>query len=537
MNDRKTPNPLTSTARRLRDPHADLLRDTRGLRRELAAARETWLAALSLDKKEETLFELEMLLKAIACWGNPRNHPARRPLPRLRDRDFRPHLNVALQCVDRALELCDRLLGPGKAGPGHLRHLPLGFSEEPRAAEAREAQLESPVDALAALRHALATQREVMLGLSGLATVPWRVFYASLQGSLREVARNTYFNPLALLEFRPEYDRVRALEVLECIQFMEHDAAHRLVALAFLGHFRLLRLLQLAQATAVSSAEGATRAWALLAAARAEARALITVLRHRAPSLLGDAIQQHTLRIPAPDLRARFDGLARETDRAARLRGTLDAMGASLWAELRRAFEQRLPPCEPEVDARALGAATTEATAALRDALMANVTGLVRALRGVVEPERVFTDRGARKAGSERLRQSTWAFALVTRAFVLRAREARKADADLWSSGPSLRFVRDYLGYFGAMGRALAWETDYAHADRLSLTLYALADVDWLDGPQLDAAVAECEAFAAWLSDAHEKTSRRDELAGAPFDKRDAAEALRAYMRPEHATG
>ncbi|MEZ4406874.1 MAG: hypothetical protein R3A52_10405 [Polyangiales bacterium] len=430
------------------------------------------------------------------------------------------------------MELCSRLLGVGKAG-GRPRHLPLGFSEEPRAAEAREAQLESPVDALSTLRHALATQREVMAGLMGLATVPWRVFYASLQGALREVARNTYFNPLALLEFRPEYDRLRALEVLECIQFMEHDAAHRLVALAFLGHFRLLRLLQLAQATAVGSVEGAPRAWALLAAARAEARALVTVLRHRAPALLGDAIQQHTLRIPAQDLRARFDGLARETERTARLRGTLDAMGASLWAELRRAFEHRLPPCEPGVDARALGAATTESCAGLRDALMANVTGLVKALRGVVEPDRVFTDRGARRAGAERLRQSTWAFALVTRAFVARAREARKTDADLWSSGPSLRFARDYLRYFGAMGRALAWETDYAHAERLSHALYGLADVDWLDGPQLDAVIAECEAFAAWLSDAHDKASKREELAGSPFDKRAAAELLRAHMGPE----
>ena len=62
----------TTTAR---DVYADLLRDTRGLRREHANARDRWYANLPWDRKEESLFELEMLLKGFACFGNPRNHP------------------------------------------------------------------------------------------------------------------------------------------------------------------------------------------------------------------------------------------------------------------------------------------------------------------------------------------------------------------------------------------------------------------------------------------------------------------------------
>lgn len=62
-------------ARRVRDPYADLLRDTRGLRKEQAAAREAWFAGLAWDRKEESLFELEMLLKGLVCFANPRNHP------------------------------------------------------------------------------------------------------------------------------------------------------------------------------------------------------------------------------------------------------------------------------------------------------------------------------------------------------------------------------------------------------------------------------------------------------------------------------
>lgn len=530
MNGKPTFSPLSSTARRLRDPHADLLRDTRGLRRELAAARETWLAALSIEKKEDCLFEFEMLLKALACWGNPRNHPVPWPREPLRERNFRSHLEVARQCIDRALVLCDRLIGTGKSGLGYLRYLPLGFSDESRTHDTRESLIESPADCLAALRHVLASQREVLIGLSQLVHVSWRVFHASLHPLLREVQRNTYFNPLALLEFRPEYDRIRALEVLECIQFMEHDAAHRLVALTFLAHFRLLRVLQLAQTTSLGASSEAPCAWALFSVARAEARALDTVLRRRAPSLLADAIQHNTLRVAARDLQGRFEDLVRETHRGVRLRASLDSMGASVTAEFRRAFERSFAGRALDATGLAENATMSTVCTSLRDLLMANVIGLVRALRGAAEPERVFTDRSARRAGVEKLRQSAWIFGVITRAFVSGARAARQRDADTWSTGPSLRLVRDYIAYFNVLGRSLAWETEYASAERLGLTLYGLAEVDWVDVGQLDTVIAECEAFGAWLFEVHTKLSKREELEKVPFDKQTAGEVLRAHL-------
>lgn len=58
-----------------RDVYANLLRDTRALRRDQSSARDGWYASLAWEKKEDTLFELEMLLKGVTCFGNPRNHP------------------------------------------------------------------------------------------------------------------------------------------------------------------------------------------------------------------------------------------------------------------------------------------------------------------------------------------------------------------------------------------------------------------------------------------------------------------------------
>src|SRR5579871_4995466 len=87
------------STRKTRDPYADLLRDTRGLRREQAAARDAWYAALSWERKEETLFELEMLMKGLVCFANPRNHPGPTRRAPIVATDFREELSVARLCT------------------------------------------------------------------------------------------------------------------------------------------------------------------------------------------------------------------------------------------------------------------------------------------------------------------------------------------------------------------------------------------------------------------------------------------------------
>src|SRR5215813_7187635 len=75
------------------DAYSELLSQTRGLQREQHQARMAWFSALSIERKEEVLFELEILLKGIACFSNPRNHPGpprRAPIVAI---DFQSHLS------------------------------------------------------------------------------------------------------------------------------------------------------------------------------------------------------------------------------------------------------------------------------------------------------------------------------------------------------------------------------------------------------------------------------------------------------------
>ncbi len=513
------------TSRRVRDPYADLLRDTRAMRREHAAARDAWFAGLAVERKEDLLFELEMLLKGLYHWTNTRNHASAGGRDPLYIRNFRPHLAVARAVMLRCASLCAQLLAASRSAVTVTRTPPTGFTEEPRGE--RPESHETPDGALLALRQTLAGHAEIVNGLLRIDHVPYRLFAAALSAVSREVTRNPFFNPLFTLEFRPEFDRVRVPDVLDAILSVDGETAHRLVALANVGCLRVLRMTALL-AGASADPSGIPRAWALLAAVRAELRALGNVLRHRASVMLSESLERDLMRVPASDLRNRYDTVVRDCDRVRKLRAVLVSVGAALRAEARRLTEVRVPGCDAMLPPNEVSAALDAACARLRDALQSAVVQVTRALRGGADAERIFGDRGARRASSERLRHSAWMFTVVTRAFVTRAREAQTDD--VWRVGPEMAFVGDFLGYFRALGASLAQETEYPEAERLTQAVMALRGADWIDTQRLDAAVAESEAFAAHLRDVVERTGARDELRGVAFDKAAAAETLRMHL-------
>src|SRR5262245_18300988 len=110
-----------------------------------------------------------------------------------------------------------------------------------RAAMAQE----TPEASLFVLRHGFTNLIEVGGGLLRLQRVNFRLFYAHLATAMREIAQCAFFNSLSALEIRPEFDRISATHVLELIQGVPGEQAHRLVALTFLSLFRMLRYLRL----------------------------------------------------------------------------------------------------------------------------------------------------------------------------------------------------------------------------------------------------------------------------------------------------
>ena len=514
--------------------YAELLRNTRGLRREQQLARDTWFAGLSADRKDEVLFELEVLLKGVACFANPRNHTGATGRRTFVSLDFRDHLRETRDGMQRIVQLSRTLLGDRDKAFVFHRYLETVLPEDGARSRLLRSSLsgqELPEESLVVMRHGLTNLIEVTNGLLKLPRVPFRLFYSMLAVAMRESAQSTFFNPLSALEFRPEFDRIPSTHVLELIQNVNGDQAHRLVALTFLSLFRLLRYLKLLDAIAMDHSDRRIggRAFLTLAVLRSDARALSGYLRRRAGGLLADGFQADLLRVPAKEIAGRFDELRSEGDRLMAIKGALTGVAANLRLEMRRTFEHDLPTVESGPSEAELRVKLREVTKNLRPSIQNAVLFLGKSLKSGLDDGQVFDDFAARRASSERLRRDIWMFAQIVRAFSSKARHT-DPTIDRWGKLQSFAFVREFLGYFRAMGYPLLRVGDYPRFDAFMDAMAALSDTELVDPQRFIMAIEEAEAFHSYLVELFDRISGRVELKDAPFDKQAAARALRLYL-------
>ncbi|MBK8941186.1 MAG: hypothetical protein IPM79_27145 [Polyangiaceae bacterium] len=517
-----------------RNAYAELLRDTRGMKREQQQARDAWFAALSVDRKDEILFELEVLLKGLACFANPRNHPgsaARRTFVSL---DFRDHLQQARDGVLRIVQLSRSLLGERDRAFVFHRYLETVLPEDGARSRLLRSSLsdqETPEESLIVMRHGLTNLVEVMNGLLKLQRVPFRLFYSMAATAMRESAQSTFFNPLAALEFRPEFDRIPSPQVLELIQRVTGEQAHRLVALSFLSLFRMLKYLRLLESISHDLADRRVggRAYLVLSVLRSDARALSGYLRRKSGALLAEGFEHDLLKVPAREIAERFEELRGEGSRLIAMKGALTGVASNLRLEMRRTFEHDLPTVESNANEADLRARLREVTKNLRPSIQNAILFLGKSLRHTLDDGQVFDDLAARRASSERLRRDIWMFAQIVRAFASKARHA-DLTVDQWSKVQSFAFVREFLGYFRAMGYPLLRVGDYPRFDAFMGAMSGLTETDMFDPQRLAMAIEEADAFHAFLVELLSRISERVELREVPFDKAAAARALRLYL-------
>ena len=517
------------------DAYTDLLRDTRGLRREQSQAREAWFSLLPGEWKEDLLFELEITLKGLACFANPRNHPGPPRRTAVVAQDYREQLVMAREAAARIVQLCRHLLQERDRSFVFQRYLETVLPDDSaRTRLVSEAMTQdTPEESLLVLRHAMTNLLEVASGLARLPRVPFRLFYSMLSVAQREVSQSAYFNPLNALEFRPEFDRIANPGLLDLMRCVPNEQARRLVALTFLSLFRMLRYLTLLESLALRPADGTRRmvgsAYLVFSVLRSDARALAAYLRKRAGPLLAESYERDVLRVPAGQLVTRYEGLLAEGRRLLTLKDTFEGVSANVRLEMRRAFQHDIPSPEvlPSPDQVRLAIRTVAAS--LRPSLQSVLLFLGKALGARLDEQAVFDDGDARRSRAERFRRDAWMFAQITRAFVHKARSVRTIEHG-WTESSPLRFVREFLMYFKAMGVPLLRASDYPRLDVYSAVMSQLEENELFDAGQLDKVIEECELFQAFLAGLFDQLGSAPELAHSLFDRRGAAEALRLYL-------
>jgi hypothetical protein len=517
------------------DAYDDLLRDTRGLVREQAQARDAWLQRLPGERRVETLFELEILLKGLACFANPRNHPGPARRAPVVAQDFREHLALVREAIGRVVTLSRTLLSERDRAFVFQRYLETVLPDDSaRTRLVRETMSQAtPEGSLFVLRHAMTNLLELTSGVTRLNRIPFRLFFALLGVAQREIARSAFFNPLSALEFRPEFDRITHPQMLELMRSVPGVHARRLVALAFLSLFRMLRYLTLLESVARESSESARRAggvvYLVMSVLRSDARALSGYLRQRSGPRLAESYENDLFRVSVDRIGSEYERLLAEGHKLIAIKATLEGISANVRLEMRRAFEHDFPPPDTCPTPGEVRGAVQRTTANLRPALQNAILFLGKSLGAKLDERGVFDDDAARRVLSERLRRDVWMFAQIVRAFAHKARAATGGE-DRWGGVSPLQFVREFLAYFRAMGYPLLRAADYPRVDAFLEAMAALEDADLLDAARLAQAIEESDRFQGFLSELFDAIARRDELAGVPFDRRAAAEALRLYL-------
>jgi hypothetical protein len=269
--------------------------------------------------------------------------------------------------------------------------------------------------------------------------------------------------------------------------------------------------------------------YVVMSVLRSDARALTSYLRHRAGPMLAEGYERDLLRTPAKEIGGRYDALFAQGHQLLELKATLETIGANVRLEMRRAFEHDCPPPDPAPTYDALRVAVGATVRNLRPALQNAILFLGKSLGVRLDEQGVFDDDVARRLLSERLRRDVWMFARIVRAFADKARATPSGEVH-WQGVPPLQFVREFLSYFRAMGYPLLRTADYPRFDAFMGAMEALEESDLLDPIRLQRAIAECEQFYAFLTELFDRIGRRDELAGAAFDRKAAARQLKLYL-------
>lgn len=478
-------------ARFARDFFFELMKDSQRLRAGYLAERERWLRSLAVDGREEILFEFEMLLRGLERFFNLHNLPLDEEGPVV-SRDFMDELRSVRDAVNRALRLARFLLDPPSD-----RRLVFRKYLESRVADDRvrreliEAELEqsTPQESLFLIRQGFVALRGVLDQLQRLDHAGYQLFADVGQLALWHIALNKYFKPFRPLEFRPEYDRIKNVRILELIKGLE-PAARKPISTAFLALFRLLHYLRYVPGPDEAFTR---RSQVVLALLRSETASLAAFLE-------GDL--SAWLNRTSPERSAQVIRVAQE-------------MRKETSAVVKRELAFVGPP-----PAGAIGRARDSLATMCRHA----IADLAHAFDPSVDKEALFDARSERREQARRLRLDLFAYRQVC-GF---AENALPGDHEV-DAARALSALHGFAAYFRDVSYQLLRYSDFEPFDRFAAIV---AETDKLpSGPvQRQRLAQDCKLFGAVLDRTFSAVGRREDLADVPFEDAESRKLADRYL-------
>jgi hypothetical protein len=457
-----------------------------------------WRESLRAEQRADALLPLQAALAGLVAFRHLENHPLSAPVA-----DFRPQLHAVRVGYSWALELGAELRGDDRPE---------------RPLQSVGDSLREPESSLRALERSLTDGLRVTERLLELPLVDAGAFQASCDLFLRDLARNTFFQPPEPLEFSNVVELVRPDGLTPELESWKSPAAKTTMMVAFLTLLRGHRFLGIADRQ-IREYDGLYRAHIVVAGVRRELRTLTRFLLVQGVEIFADELEARLLTLDAHHITGARTEITRASNELKELRETVEALAMELHAKVRAALDGALPDLHSE-HGHALP--SERLRSGIRE-VRSTVKETAKQLRNLGRP--VPVDRKSDRV-QKTIHQDVWAFRFILRAFVAKASVA-SVGADYWSDVGSLEFVSEFVRHYRVFGPRLTRATDYARRGPLTRAVSALSHREAIDAARLNLAIHECSLLLEHLDDALEDAPQS---LLAPFDKRRAAAELRGYL-------
>lgn len=478
--------------------------------KDIVRERERFLDNLKVESKDESLFELEMLLKALDRFFNLDNLPLSN-IEEAVSRNFAAELRIVRFGIERAVFLSKSLLPSEYSSAIYFQSY---VERELLQDYARDLLVEkslgqkTPAEGLSFLCLTLLNISEIIGALILQRHLSYNLFHSVGQILSRGIAMNRWFNPFKLQTFSPRFDRITNPKILRAVNSLKDDEVKRNTSIALLAFFRLLHELQFVRNEAEDK-ETLKSSLLIFSLVHSEAKALKAYLEKDLPFNL------------------KVGGKPKSEKVIREILSSADSISFQLGMEIKKLFKQVLKESSEIASLLKLRSAIDSAKGVLVNFFHQAIVTLANILDGRIQGKDIFPDYISKFEQSVRLREDIWLFHAI-----LEEAEASLDGRQKDSKPPDvlLKALKDFVSYFQSLGFALVRYSDHEEFQRFFETVNSYSEDDLKNKNKLLDLRRTMHHFQIFLGTTLGHIKNRGELTEAPFDEAHGRELLAQFI-------
>ncbi len=479
--------------------------------RKLIEERNAWFYSLDVKKKEEKLFELEVLLKGLDRFFNLANQPISQKEGIVK-RNFIHELRIIRNAVAKVVRLSQGLLTEEDNRilrfRNYVENRLLSDYQRAKIIE-RSLHQRTPEESLYVLCHSFINFQEILQNVTGQDEAAYFLFYHIEQLISREIAGNRFFNPFKAAGFAPHYDVIKSPRFARVARDIPDHELRRHLSVVFLIMFKLLRYLSFVKPE-VKDLEPLKDSLLIFSLMHSESRLLIDFLEKDLPARVRNC-----------------SSLPPEVSR--KLLGHVDSLAYQLSVELDKMYELELKDAAENMDMTRLRNGISRSRGLFTSIFQQGIIHIAQVFDPELKGKDVFPGFISRLEVSLKLRKDVWLFHKVIENLE-RVITDCKAKNEVIPIIESIKTLRNFIFYYQNISFQFVRSMDRDEFQRFFTKIDKFNVADLYEEEKLDGFIRDLHAFKMFLETTLASINNRNELQGIPFGTEEGEKILAQFL-------